>query len=126
MRVAIIGAGLVGRILAWRLNESHQGFNITLIDQHDRDFVGTGLIAAAMVAPYTEAISTEAVTQKLGVKSYQLWQKWLPELEAQTSSSIAFNQKGTIVVAHSQDTADFKRFTIKAEAMIAPENMQNA
>jgi len=124
MRVAIIGAGLVGRILAWRLNELRQNINITLIDQHDRNFVGTGLVAAAMVAPYTEAISTEAITQKLGEQSYLLWKKWLPELEAQTSHSIGFNQKGTLVVAHTQDTADFKRFKIKSDAMIAEQNVQ--
>ncbi len=125
MRVAIIGAGLVGRILAWRLNELRQGFKISLIDQHDRNFVGTGLVAAAMVSPFTEAISTEAVTQALGVKSYLLWRKWLPELAAQTASSITFNQKGTIVVAHPQDQADFKRFKIKADAMIAADKMRS-
>jgi len=124
MRVAIVGAGLVGRLLAWRLNALDQGIKITLIDQHDRNFVGTGLVAAAMVAPYTEAISTEAVTQELGEKSYQLWRAWLPELEAQTASSITFNQKGTIVVAHAQDRSDFQRFKIKANAMITSDKMQ--
>jgi glycine oxidase len=124
MRIAIIGAGLVGRILAWRLNHLQQGIKITLIDQYDRHFVGTGLIAAAMVAPYTETISTEVITQELGVKSYQLWKKWLPELEVETASSINFNQKGTIVVAHSQDASDFQRFKIKADSIIATKNMQ--
>jgi glycine oxidase len=124
MHVAIVGAGLVGRVLAWRLNALDQSIKITLIDQNDRNFVGTGLVAAAMVAPYTEAISTEAVTQELGVKSYLLWKKWLPELEAQTASSVAFNQKGTIVVAHSQDAPDFQRFKIKAGAIISADKMQ--
>ena len=115
MKVAVVGAGLVGRILAWRLNELNQGIKITLIDQHDRNFVGTGLIAAAMVAPFTEAVSTEASTRARGLSSYRLWQSWLPELEAQTSIKISFNQKGTIVVAHAADNAVFQRFQIKAE-----------
>lgn len=124
MNVAIIGAGLVGRLLAWRLNEVNQGVKITLIDQHDRDFIGTGLIAAAMVAPYTEAVNTEAITQELGTRSYNLWSKWLPKLEAQTDTRIAFNQKGTLVVSHAQDNPDFQRFHIKAQAVIANEKMQ--
>ncbi|MEE9444657.1 MAG: FAD-dependent oxidoreductase [Cocleimonas sp.] len=122
MKVAIIGTGLVGRILAWRLNEhsttQNLSIEITLIDQHDRNFVGTGLIAAAMVAPFTEAVSTEAITQELGVKSYHLWEQWLPELEAQTESSITFNQKGSLVVTHAADEAVYQRFHIKSKAVL--------
>ncbi|MEE9310604.1 MAG: FAD-dependent oxidoreductase [Cocleimonas sp.] len=125
MKIGIVGAGLVGRILAWRLNQLNKGFKITLIDQHDRNFVGTGLIAAAMVAPYSEAVSTEAITQELGAQSYQRWCKWLPELEAQTGHSISFNQKGSVVVSHAQDDPDWQRFHIKAHAVIAQDQMQS-
>ena len=128
MRIAIIGAGLVGRILAWRLNEhfvsNNQGLSISLIEQNERHFGGTGLIAAAMVAPYTEAVSTEASTQTLGKKSYALWQQWLPELEAQTKQSIGFNQKGSLVLSHTQDMPDFERFQIKAQAVVAADNYE--
>ena len=123
-KIAIVGAGLVGRILAWRLNELNAGLKVTLIDQHERNFVGTGLIAAAMVAPYTEAVSTEAITQEWGQESFSLWEKWLPELEAQTDSVITFNKKGSLVVAHSPDEAVFKRFEIKANAVIKGDKMQ--
>ena len=124
MKLAIVGAGLVGRLLAWRLDQLNQGFKISLIDQHDRHFFGTGLVAAAMVAPFTEAVSTDAGTQVLGVKSYHLWEKWLPELEAQTNTTIRFNQKGSIVVAHAADKAVFERFQLKAKAMLTEDNIQ--
>ena len=125
MRVAIIGAGLVGRILAWRLNELDQGLKISLIDERDRHFFGTGLIAAAMVAPFTEAVNTEAITQVLGERSFQLWNEWLPQLEQQTGKRINFNQKGTLVVAHAQDKPVWQRFQIKAQAVVAQEQMQH-
>jgi len=129
MKVGIVGAGLVGRLLAWRLDASERGanqdFKITLIDQHDRNFVGTGLIAAAMVAPYSEAVSTEAITQDLGAASFKLWQQWLPELEAHTKHSIAFNQKGSLVVSHAQDDPDWQRFHIKARAVVAKDQMHS-
>ncbi len=124
MKVAIVGAGLAGRLLAWRLNELDQGIQISLIDQHDRDFFGTGLIAAAMVAPFTEAVSTEAITQDIGAESFRLWQEWLPTLEAQTNQHITFNKKGTLVVSHAQDEADWQRFQIKANAVVDAEQMQ--
>ena len=136
MKVAIIGAGLAGRVLAWRLNEhcnnndsgeNHQkdgGVAITLIDQHDRNHTGTGLVAAAMIAPFTEAVTTESITQDLGIKSHTLWAKWLTELENKTQHTVSFNQQGTLVVSHTQDDASWQRFNIKAQSVIADEHMQ--
>jgi len=125
-RIAIIGSGLVGRLLAWRLSTadflSDKDVQITLIDQHERDFFGTGLVAAAMVAPYTEAVSTEAVTQYLGARSSTLWSEWLAELETQTGEHVAFDQNGTLVVSHPQDDADWQRFHIKAQSVLGDEN----
>ena len=124
-QIAIIGAGLLGRLLAWRLHERYQSdCHITLIDQHARDHFGTGLVAAAMVAPYTEAVNTEAITQDLGVRSTDLWNDWLPGLEAKTASAISFNQTGTLVIAHPQDDAVWQRFQIKANAVVADGRMQ--
>lgn len=122
--VAIIGAGLVGRLLAWRLIESGLDIHITLIDQHPRTHIGTGLIAAAMVAPYTEAVNSESITQDLGACSYTLWSHWLPELEAKMAQTVGFNQQGTLVVSHPQDDADWQRFHIKARAIVGAEHMQ--
>ena len=132
LNIAIVGAGLVGRLLAWRLNEHYKdqnktyaiAINITLIDEKDRDFFGTGLIAAAMVAPFTEAVTTDPITQKLGSQSYHLWEKWLPELEQHTEQKISFNQKGTLVVSHAQDKPDWNRFLIKAKIMLNDQHMQ--
>ena len=124
-KIAIVGAGLLGRLLAWRLHEQYQSdCHITLVDQYDRDYFGTGLVAAAMVAPYTEAVNTEAVTQDLGVRSMDLWNNWLPGLETKTASAISFNQTGTLVVAHPQDDAVWQRFQIKANAVVPSEKMQ--
>lgn len=125
MKIAIIGAGLAGRLLAWRLSENaNNAIQISLFDKHSRDHIGTGLIAAAMVAPFTEAVTTDPVTQVLGRYSWQRWQQWLPDLESATGVRIPFNQSGTMVVAHSMDEADYRRFQQKANACIAPDDMQ--
>lgn len=124
MKIAIIGMGLVGRILAWRLHEADQTIKISLFDEQDRHYYGTGLIAAAMVAPHTEVPNTEAIVQVLGQHSFQLWKDWLPKLEAQTQQEISYQQNGTVVVAHLQDESDWQRFQIKARAHVDKDNMQ--
>ncbi len=123
--IAIIGAGLLGRLLAWRLNEHYQSdCHITLVDQFGRDHFGTGLVAAAMVAPYTEAVGTEAITQEIGERSMDLWNDWLPGLQTVTGHHIAFQQNGTLVVSHPQDDPVWRRFQIKAQALVPPDKMQ--
>jgi glycine oxidase len=86
--------------------------------------VGTGLVAVAMVAPFTEAVTTDPKTRELGVVSWDLWRKWLPELEAVTGETVSFNQQGTLVVAHHADLADWQRFKHKAEADTPTDAMQ--
>lgn len=129
MKLAVVGAGLAGRLLAWRVvahcRELGRSVSVTLCDRQSRDFVGTGLIAAAMVAPYTEAVTTDPATQVLGAVSWDLWRTWLPELEAATSQRIQFNQQGTLVVAHPADLTDWQRFKHKAERMLPAESMQH-
>lgn len=129
MKVAIVGAGLAGRLLAWRLvqhcRDGGQSIAVTLCDRQSRSFVGTGRIAAAMVAPFTEAVTTESTTRELGVVSWRLWQQWLPQLEAATGHSVEFNQQGTIVVAHPADLSDWQRFQHKAQADTPAEAMQH-
>ncbi|MEE9447709.1 MAG: glycine oxidase ThiO [Arenicellales bacterium] len=117
MKVAIVGAGLLGRLLGWRLSE--QGAEVTLFDQQARDHRGTGLVAAAMIAPATEAVTTEPLVKAMGVRSLALWQPWLKELTAATDQPVYFKQAGTLVVAHAQDQADWLRFMQHAEAKVS-------
>ena len=126
MNIAIMGAGLVGRLLAWRLHahysQAENAISITLVDEKKRNHFGTGLVAAAMVAPYTEAVSTEAITQVIGERSFKLWPNWLNELEAATAKRVEFNQRGTLVVSHAQDDASWQRFHLKAKAVVVEGN----
>lgn len=129
MKIAIVGAGLAGRLLAWRLLEHFkregETLTITLCDREARSHMSTGLVAAAMIAPFTEAVTTEPMTRTLGLKSWSLWQRWLPELEQATDQPVYFNMNGTLVVAHSADRADWQRFEHKAQADTPADAMQH-
>ena len=104
--IGIAGAGLAGRLLAWRL--ARTGRRVSLFDAQRRDdLTSASQTAAAMLSPLAElAVSDEAVFE-LGQRSMQLWPEWL----AQMSSPVYFRQDGTLVVAHTQDGASLEHFS---------------
>ena len=104
--IAIAGAGLAGRLLAWRL--ALAGCKISLFDARRRDALDTASqTAAAMLSPLAElAVSDEAVFE-LGQRSLQLWPQYL----AQLTTPVYFKTDGTLVVAHAQDGASLEHFS---------------
>lgn len=123
--VGIAGAGLLGRVLAWRLQQ--YGFSVTLFD---RDLIypgrgdygyGTGGSAAAytaagMLAPMSELESAEGAIYQLGKRGLELWPSWLEQLGGEH----LYRHDGTLVVAHSQDRPylDHFRQTLTAKLTV--------
>lgn len=116
-RYLIVGSGLIGRLLAWRLcRASHQ---VDILSSDDLQGTGSaGYIAAAMVAPTTEAITSEAMVQTIGKRSLQIWPQWLAELP----EPVFYQNNGTIVVAHAGDKAEMSRFTRRAQHVLSKDN----
>ena len=106
LHIGIAGAGLAGRLLAWRLASA--GRRVSLFDSKRRDDLSSASqTAAAMLSPLAElAVSDEAVFE-LGQRSMQLWPQWLAEL----SAPVYFRQDGTVIVAHAQDGASLDHFS---------------
>ena len=106
LHIGIAGAGLAGRLLAWRLGSS--GCRVSLFDAKRRDALDTASqTAAAMLSPLAElAVSDDAVFE-LGERSLTLWPRWL----AQMATPVYFRQDGTVVVAHTQDGASLEHFS---------------
>ena len=104
--IGIAGAGLAGRLLAWRL--ALAGCKVSLFDAKRRDdLTSASQTAAAMLSPLAElAVSDEAVFE-LGQRSLALWPQWL----AQIATPVYFRQDGTLVVAHTQDGASLEHFS---------------
>ena len=100
--VGIAGAGLAGRLLAWRLLRA--GCRVTLFDAHARgDRSSAGPTAAAMLSPTAELAAADAAIHALGKVSLDIWPQWLAELHAQTGREVYFRREGTLVVAHAAD-----------------------
>ena len=106
LNVGIAGAGLAGRLLAWRL--ALAGCRVSLFDAKRRDdLTSASQTAAAMLSPLAElAVSDDAVFA-LGQRSLALWPQWL----AQMGTPVYFRQDGTVVVAHTQDGASLEHFS---------------
>lgn len=103
-RITILGAGLMGRLLALEL--ARDGHQITVYDAHGPDADGAAArVAAAMLAPLAESAITEPGVVRMGQYALERW----PALIAQLDAPVYFQHNGTLVVWHRQDTADAQR-----------------
>ena len=101
----ILGAGLMGRLLALALARS--GHHVELHEAGLPDGVGSAArAAAAMLAPLAESAITQSCVVRMGVHGLKRW----PELIAQLDQPIFFQQNGTLVVWHRQDAAEALHF----------------
>lgn len=104
-RIAVAGAGLLGRLLAWRL--LRDGHAVTLYDAGALDTPPAAAWAAAgMVAPLAETVVSERCVYDMGRVALTRWPEWLAELEAPE----LWHQHGSLVVAHPQDENELTQF----------------
>lgn len=109
MNIGIAGAGLVGRLLAWRLLK--QGFAVSLFDKDKpQGTKAAGYTAAAMLSPFAELAIAEPVVFELGQESLRLYPNWIKELEEDSGQEVFYQKKGSLVLSHSADLPTFKHF----------------
>ena len=103
-RVAILGAGLLGRLLAGSL--ARQGHRVELFDAASEDGDGAAArVAAAMLAPLAESAVTEPNVVAMGLYALERW----PQLLATLPQPVYFQRNGTLIVWHRQDAPDAAR-----------------
>lgn len=108
--LAIAGAGLAGRLIAWRALRA--GWHVSLFDAATRDDTrSAAMTAAGMLAPLAELAVSDAVVFDIAQRSMALWPRWLDELANDSGHSVYFRQQGTVVVAHAPDAALLAQFT---------------
>lgn len=101
MKIAIAGAGLLGRLLAWRL--ARAGHAVSVFEaasgpdpQQDR---AAAFTAAGMLSPVAELEGGGPRVAALGWRSLALWPEWLAELP----EPVHFQQAGSLLLAHAGD-----------------------
>lgn len=97
-RLAIIGYGLLGRLLAWQA--SRLGFAVEVFERgktEDRD--QACFAAGGMLAPFSELEQSEDLIFHLGLAGLKIWPRWVAELGCE----LGFWQRGSLIVAHPRD-----------------------
>jgi glycine oxidase len=98
--VLIIGAGVVGLGIGWRL--AQRGAAVTLFDRAEAGS-GASHAAAGMLAVCAEAEPGEEHLIALGRLSQALWPDFAAEVEELSGRSIDLRREGTLVVALTAD-----------------------
>src|SRR5690242_4066233 len=98
--IVIIGAGVIGLSIAWRL--AQRGAAVTVFD---RGVTGAGAshAAAGMLAICAEAEPGEEALVALGRASQALWPAFARELEAAADLPVDLRGEGTLLLALTAD-----------------------
>jgi len=102
----IIGAGVIGLGIAWRL--AHAGCSVTVYDRAEAGR-GASWAAAGMLAAAVETEPGEEQLLVLTLASQRMWPSFARELEAVSGISVGYRDEGTIVVALTRDDAEHLR-----------------
>lgn len=109
MKIAIIGSGLMGRVLALTLLMSKQAITIDLFEKDQKNGqTSCGFQAAGMLAPISELINCHSQIYQLGKKSILSWQNidlFLAQRIKQKKSIV--DTTGTLLIAHKNEKNEF-------------------
>ena len=109
----VLGAGLMGRLLAWALLQ--RGCSVALYDAQGPGAEGAAAhVAAAMLAPLAESAIAPATVVRMGQHGLTRW----PELLATLPVPVFFQREGTLVVWHRQDAAAATQFARQLERTV--------
>ena len=105
--VAIIGAGVSGLGIGWRLAQA--GCQVEIFDRGEA-CRGASWAAAGMLAARAEAEPGEEALLALNLHAQEIWPDFAAELEAVSGRSIGYRDEGTLIVAPTHDDAEELRF----------------
>ena len=101
---AVLGAGLMGRLLALAL--ARGGCEVDLYEAGGPDAEGAAArVAAAMLAPLAESAVAPPSVVRMGHHALDRW----PTLIASLAAPVFFQREGTLVLWHRQDAAEAMR-----------------
>jgi glycine oxidase len=105
MRIAIAGAGVMGRLLAWQL--ARAGHRVTVADPAGGPCApgAAGFSAAGMLSPLAEREHAEPEVAALGWRSLQLW----PAMAEALGQPGLVKTDGSLLLAHGGDVGAAQR-----------------
>jgi glycine oxidase len=109
MKIVIIGAGVAGLGVGWRLAQA--GAEVTILER-SRPGGGATWAAAGMIAVTAELLDAHAAEIEFARQSNALWPEFAEEVEAASDRAVGFARKGAMILA--ADAPELARLTRKA------------
>jgi len=106
VEVAVVGAGLIGLGIAWRLAQAGRGVAVFERDEAGR---GASWAAGGMLAPAAEIGFEEPDLYRLMLESRRRWPAFAAELERASGRPVGYDATGTLVVATDRDEVEALR-----------------
>ena len=104
-QIAIAGAGLIGRVLAWELIQA--GHSVSLFDQDEvHGDTAAAYTAGGMISPMSEIEILEPGLLQTARTSLQLW----PALVGSLGHDVGFHHHGSLIVSHAQDATTHRHY----------------
>jgi len=121
-RVAIAGAGIAGRLLAFQL--ARLGHDVEVFDlapdasapQGQQSHEAAAFTAAGMLSPLAELEHAPADIAERGWRSLDLWPGVIAALGAGVDTPSLFRRNGSVLVAHPGDTGATQRVLARMKA----------
>jgi glycine oxidase len=101
MKIVIIGAGVAGLSIGWRLAQA--GAEVTVLDRSQAGSGATGA-SAGMIAVTAEVADAHAAEIEFAHYSNGLWPEFAEELEVDSSHVLGFARSGALIVADDAPT----------------------
>ncbi|MDE2454735.1 MAG: FAD-dependent oxidoreductase, partial [Burkholderiales bacterium] len=124
-RIVIAGAGVLGRLLAWRL--AHAGHEVKVFDPAPGPAapptgrgpaeIAAGFTAAGMLSPLAELDNAGPELAALGWRSLVLWHDVAHQLKPEGNGYVRRN--GSLMVAHGSDLGAAQRVLDRLQAALA-------
>lgn len=114
MNIAVAGAGLLGRLLAFQL--SRLGHEVHVFDPapHAEARGAAGWTAAGMLSPVAELECADENVFRLGLRTIELW----PRLLAELGVPVEYSFEGSLLLAHRGDEGAARRVVDLLQAKV--------
>jgi len=99
MKVLIVGAGVAGLGIGWRLAQA--GAQVTIFERA-QSARGATWAAVGMLAPAAEALHAHPDEAAFAAKSAVMWPAFAEEVEAASGRGIQYRRDGSVVVAMNE------------------------
>ncbi len=106
MKAGIVGAGIMGQLLA--LGLLNAGWKVSLFDKNlGLDQANSSMTAAGLLTPITELVKNNLLIAELGIDAIT---RYWPEIFQQLNKPVYFQKRGSLLLAPARDQGELTHF----------------